>query len=53
MKIIMPGFRKCNSASKNTLILGNLFHIYNLIHIDLKPAKILIASFLLAFLFNN
>ena len=44
--------RKCNSASNYILILGKLFYIYKLIHIDLKP-RILIASFLLAPLLNK
>ena len=34
------------------LTFGKLFHIYKLIHIDLKP-RILIASFLLAPLLND
>ena len=44
--------RKCNSPSNDIIIIGKLFHIYKLIHIDLKP-RILITSFLLAPLLNN
>ena len=44
--------RKYSSASYYILVLGKLFYIYKLIHIDLKP-RILIASFLLAPSLNN
>ena len=40
-------YQKCNSASNYILIFGKLFHIYKLIHVDLKP-RILTALFLLA-----
>ena len=33
-QLFMPDIRKSNSASNYTLILGKLFHIYKLIHID-------------------
>ena len=41
-----------NSASNYILIFGKLFHTFKLMHVDLKP-RILIASFLVAPLFNN
>ena len=52
LAIITPGIRKCNSVSNHILILGKLFHIYNLIQIDWKR-RILIAAILLAWLSNN
>ena len=33
-QLFMPDISKSNSASNYTLILGKLFHIYKLIHID-------------------
>ena len=45
--IAIPNIRECNSASNYSLTLGKLFHIYELIHFDLKPS-ILVASYLLA-----
>ena len=52
LAIFMPGNREFNFVSNYILIFGNLFHIYKLIHFDLKP-RTLIDSFLLALLLNN
>ena len=42
----MSGIRECNSASNYISIFGKLFHIYKLIHIDLKPTKLTASMFL-------